>query len=112
MLLRTLLGGSTAAVLGCSYVLISASAMQAAMLPTAMKSSPTIQHIDCAVGAHLGPLGACILGSDSAPPPDAPVVVEHRAADVPVAPAEGCSTTSINRTDSNGNSETKTRSNC
>jgi hypothetical protein len=41
------------------------------------------------------------------------VVVERRAADAPVvADPNGCATKSVTRTDSMGNSETKTKTNC
>jgi hypothetical protein len=58
-----------------------ASAAPASMAPIATQASPYVQTVDCAVGAHLGPLGACVIGTDDPSAP--PVVVEHRAADVP-----------------------------
>jgi len=93
--------------------LISIGSTQAAMAPAVNAGNLTIQHVDCAVGFHLGPAGACILGTDNdrpPPPPHAvvvdppPVVVERRDG--------GCETKSVNRTDAEGNSETKTKSNC
>jgi hypothetical protein len=73
--------------------------------------SPSVHDVDCAVGFHIGPAGACILGVDRDPPPPRavvvdppPVVVEHGDG--------GCETKSVNRTDAMGNSETKTKSNC
>ena len=91
--------------------LISIGSTQAAMAPAANAGSPNVQYVDCAVGFHIGPAGACILGVDSDPPPpppravvvDPPPVVEH---------GEGCETKSVNRTDAEGNSETKTKTNC
>jgi hypothetical protein len=93
---------------------MSVGPTQAAMAPIMKYGSPNIHHVDCAVGFHIGPLGTCVVGVDNGPPPppdrpvDAspPVVIEHRAAD------EGCQTKSVNRTDSAGNSETKTKTNC
>jgi hypothetical protein len=52
-------------------------------------------------------LGTCVIGTDEprdAPPPP---VVEHRSVD-----EGGCETRSVNRTDSEGNSETRTKTNC
>jgi len=83
---------------------MSAGPTQAAMSPVVPHGAPSVQHVDCAVGFHLGPLGTCVVGVDNRPPPD--VVIEHRSAD------EGCQTKSVKRTDSEGNSETKTKTNC
>jgi hypothetical protein len=86
---------------------MSVGGAQAAMSPVVHYGTANVQHVDCAVGFHLGPLGTCVIGADDRPPPDAaPPVVEHRSVD------EGCQTKSINRTDSEGNSETKTKTNC
>jgi hypothetical protein len=77
-------------------------------LPASKCATPPIHHVDCAVGAHIGPLGGCILGNDNPPP----VVVERRAADAPDAhDADSCGTKSVTRTDGTGNSETKTKTN-
>jgi len=92
--------------------LISVGSTQAAMAPAAPAGNPNVHIVDCAVGFHIGPAGACILGSDNdrPPPPPAvvvdppPVVVEHNDG--------GCETKSVNRTDAVGNSETKTKTNC
>ena len=92
--------------------LISIGSTQAAMAPVAHPGNPSIHNVDCAVGFHIGPAGACILGSDNdrPPPPPAvvvdppPVIVEHNDG--------GCETKSVNRTDAVGNSETKTKTNC
>jgi hypothetical protein len=78
-------------------------------LPISHYATPSIHHVECAVGAHIGPLGGCILGNDNPPP----VVVERRAADAPDARGtDGCGTKSDTRTDGAGNSETKTKTNC
>ena len=92
--------------------LISIGSTQAAMAPAANAGNANVRYVDCAVGFHIGPAGACILGVDKDPPPpppraivvDPPPVVEHNEG--------GCETKSVNRTDAEGNSETKTKSNC
>lgn len=116
MFIHKLLGGSTAAIIAAGALMASAASTQAAMLPSPIAAPSYIQHVDCAVGAHIGPLGACILGTDNPPTvvtTPAPVIVEQRAADVPVTPnPDGCSTKSVNKTDGMGNSVTKTQTNC
>jgi hypothetical protein len=82
---------------------ISASSAQAAMTPATHYQAPSVQHVDCDVGFHLGPLGTCIIGTEER---HDRVIDEHRAAD------EGCETKSVNRTDAAGNSETHTKTNC
>jgi hypothetical protein len=90
--------------------LISIGSTQAAMAPALPGLSSNIQHVDCAVGLHLGPAGVCIVGVDNDPPPRAivvdpqPVVVDHND--------QGCETKSVTRTNSDGASETRTKSNC
>jgi hypothetical protein len=86
---------------------LSAGSAQAAMSPVVHYGVPQVQLADCAVGFHVGPLGTCVIGTDEprdAPPPP---VVEHRSVD-----EGGCETRSVNRTDSEGNSETRTKTNC
>jgi hypothetical protein len=108
MILRQLIGGLAAAIVGAGMILASA---QAAMLPVPHYATPSVHQIDCAVGAHLGPLGACIGGSDDNH--RAPDMVEHRSADVPDhRDAGGCATKSVTRTGDQGGSETKTKTNC
>jgi hypothetical protein len=117
MSLRQLLSGSAASIFGAGFILASAASAQATMLPARTGMTHAIVHVDCAIGAHIGPLGGCIIGTDNPPPP---VIVERRAADAPVvdaapaadAPASGCASKSVTRTDSMGNSETKTATNC
>lgn len=109
MTFHQLVGGSTAALIGVGAMLASVGGAQAAMLPPSRVATAYVQNVDCAVGAHLGPLGACILGNDDPPP----VVVEHRAVEAPVpANPDGCATKSVTRTDGAGNSETHTQTNC
>jgi len=109
MSLHQLIGCSAAALVGAGAMLASATATQATMLPVSHYATPYVHHVDCAVGAHIGPLGACILGNDDNPP----VVVEHRVVDGPAPQdADGCSTKSVTRTDGMGNTETHTKSNC
>jgi hypothetical protein len=134
MTLRQLMGCSVAALVGAGAILAPLASAQASMLSAPHYATPYVQHIDCAVGAHVGPLGGCILGDnpppvvierrvDDNPPPvvierrvddnTAPVVIERRAADAPVAPdADGCASKSITKTDGMGNTETKTKTNC
>jgi len=110
MFLRQLMGCSGAAIVGAGAMLGSVATAQAAMLPAPHYANSSIQHIDCAVGAHIGPLGGCILGIDNAPPP---VIVERRAVDVaPAVEEDGCASKSMTRTDGQGNSETRTKTNC
>jgi hypothetical protein len=118
MYLRQLLSGSAASIVGAGFILASVASAQAIMLPARTAGTSSIVHVDCAIGAHIGPIGGCIIGNDN--PPPQPVVVEHRAADVPIvdapppadAPAAGCASKSVTRTDGVGNSETKTATNC
>ena len=106
---RQLIGGFAAALVGAGAILASVGAAQATMLPVSRYASPYVQQVDCAIGAHIGPLGACIIGHDDNPP----VVVEHRVVDAPDPQAVGgCSTQSVTRTDGSGDSETHTRTNC
>jgi hypothetical protein len=105
MPLRQLIGCT--AVVGAGAMLATVAVAQATMVPISRPATPYIQHVDCAVGAHVGPLGGCILGNDDNRPP------EHRAVDAPDArDADGCQTKSVTRSDDAGNSETKTKTNC
>ena len=86
--------------------LLSVGPTKAAMYPALQYGSPTIQHVDCAVGMHVGPLGTCILGGeDRAEHPDR-VIIERRAVD------EGCQSKTVHKEDGMGDSETKTKTNC
>jgi hypothetical protein len=106
---RQLIGGFAAALVAASAMLASVGATQATMLPVSHYAAPYVQHVDCAIGAHIGPLGACIIGHDDNPP----VVVERRVIDSPdPQAADGCSTKSVTRTNGNGDSETHTNTNC
>jgi len=106
MAMQKIIGGS-AAILGAGMLWASLGASQAAMRPVSPDPSATVHLVDCAVGAHLGPLGACILGDDNPP-----AVEEHRTVDSPDPQSQGCATKSVTRSDSSGNSETKTKTNC
>jgi hypothetical protein len=109
MSLRQLIGCSAAALVGAGAILASVTATQAVTLPVTRHATSSVQHVDCAIGAHIGPLGACIIGHDDNPP----VVVEHRVVDAPdPQAADGCATKSVTRTDSSGDSETHTKTNC
>lgn len=111
------IGCSIAALVGAGALFASVAATQAMMPPVSRYATPDVQHVDCAVGAHIGPLGGCILGHDDNPPVvverNPPVVVEHRVVDAPDPQrADGCTTKSVTRTDGAGDSETKTKTNC
>jgi len=106
---RQLIDCFAAALVGAGAMLASVGATQAAMLPAPHYAAPTVQYVDCAIGAHLGPLGACIIGHDDNPP----AVMEHRVIDAPDPQAvDGCATKSVTRTDGSGASETQTKTNC
>ena len=98
----TVCAAATAALAASVWVIPT----QASMYPIARAAKPYIQHVDCAVGFHLGPVGTCVVGAPDAPPPP-PVVVDRAA-----PPDQGCETKSITRRDSEGNSETRTKTNC
>jgi hypothetical protein len=109
MSLRQLTGASLAALFGAGALFATVAASQAAMSPIPLHATSSVQKVDCAVGAHIGPLGGCIIGNDDAPGP----VIEHRSADAPDSRDEnGCKTKTVKRTDGMGNSETKSKSNC
>jgi hypothetical protein len=103
MSLRQLIGCSAAALVGAGAMLAFVVPTQATMLPVSRYATPYVQHVDCAIGAHIGPLGGCLLGTDD----PRPVVVEPRDANAPA-----CETKSDTRTDAAGNSETKSKTNC
>ncbi len=106
---RQLIGGFAAVLLGAGAMLASVAPSQATMLPAPRHATSDVQQVDCAIGAHIGPLGGCIIGHDDNPP----VVVEHRVVESPDPQAtDGCSTKSVTRTNTNGGSETRTKTNC
>ena len=43
----------------------SIGSTQAAMAPAVNAGNANVHYVDCAVGFHIGPAGACILGSDN-----------------------------------------------
>jgi hypothetical protein len=96
MLVHTITSGAATFTVA---TLLSFSPVQAAMSPAIHNGDASVQRVDCAVGFHLGPAGACIIGTEDRP------VVERRAAD------EGCETKSVTRSDDTG-SVTKTKTNC
>jgi hypothetical protein len=106
MFVQKAMGGAAAAAIAA---FLSIGCSQAAMAPAIQHAAPSVHYVDCTVGLHIGPLGTCVVGVDNAPPPppdDRRVMVEHHDVD------GGCQTKSVNRTDSEGNSETKTKTNC
>jgi hypothetical protein len=84
--------------------LLSTGGAQAGMTPVAPGGAADFQLADCAVGFHIGPAGACIIGTPDHVEHDR--VIERRSAD------EGCATKTVKRTDGEGNSETRTATNC
>jgi hypothetical protein len=64
MLSRKSRRGSLAAFVAAGAMLLSATISQAAMAPApaATYAASDIQLAWCAIGAHIGPLGACIGG--------------------------------------------------
>jgi hypothetical protein len=102
MSLRKFVGCSAAAVVAAGAMFASILPTQATMYPNARYAMPYIQHVDCAAGFHVGPVGTCIIGTDE-PRHEG---VEHRD------DQGGCETKTIKKEDSMGNSETKTKTNC
>ncbi len=105
MPVRKLVGCSAAAVVGVGAIFASIAPTQANMYRIyriTQYSTPYIQHVDCAVGFHLGPLGTCVIGTDD----PGPAVVERHDDNV------GCETKSVTKQDAAGNSMTKTKTNC
>lgn len=100
---RPLLDGSAAAMLGAGLVFALLTPIDAATRLS--YANPLTHKADCAVGAHVGPVGGCILGTDNPPPRDAVVVP-------PDNDNAGCETKSVTRSDAAGNSETKSKTNC
>jgi hypothetical protein len=58
MLIGKLVGCSAVVALGATFASIVPT--QATMYNT-QNSMPFIQHVDCAVGFHVGPVGTCVL---------------------------------------------------
>jgi hypothetical protein len=83
-------------------VLMSSGGAQAAMSPAVHYDTSNVQRVDCAVGFHLGPAGACIIGTEE----HHEKVIERRATD------DGCETKTVHRSDGMGNSETRSKTNC
>jgi hypothetical protein len=92
----------SAAAVAVGAVFASIAPTQANMYRITQYSTPYIQHVDCAVGFHLGPLGTCVIGADD----PGPAVVERHDDNV------GCETKSVTKQDAAGNSVTKTKTNC
>ncbi len=60
------LNGGARVALAAGALLATLTIAQAAITPApgALYSPSDIQTVECAVGAHIGPLGACIVGDD------------------------------------------------
>ena len=102
MPVRKLVGRSAAAVVVVGAMFASIAPTRATMYRIPQYSTPYIQHVDCAVGFHLGPLGTCVIGGDD----PGPAVVERHDDNV------GCETKAVTKQDAAGNSVTKTKTNC
>jgi hypothetical protein len=113
MMSRHLIGMSAVALIGAGSTFAFAAPLMA--VTAGQRATSHVQHVDCALGAHIGPLGGCILGTDD-PPPVAPVVVapepDVTTQKTVTQDANGCVTKSVTQTDSAGNSATQTKSNC
>jgi hypothetical protein len=94
------LGCSTAVMAGVMLTWVAPT--KAFLYPVAPAATSYIQHVDCAAGFHVGPVGTCVIGTDE--PHDR--VMERRDDHA------GCDTKSVTRQDEAGNSETKTKTNC
>jgi hypothetical protein len=98
---------SVAAVVGTGAALAWIAAAQA-MTPSMQSAHrmADVQPVECALGAHIGPLGGCILGNDD---DRRPVVIERHDSDEPPrdpATPDGCTSRSVTTTDGMGNSQT------
>ena len=94
---------SSAAAAVTIATFMSAAPAPAAMTPRIHTGASILQHVDCAVGFHIGPAGACILGAEEE---HHDVVIEKRGVN------EDCSTKTVKKTNGEGDSVTKTTSNC
>lgn len=99
MNMQRIIGSTAALAIGA---LMSTGGAQAAMSPAIHNDTSIVQRVDCAVGFHIGPAGACIIGTEERHEK----VIERRATD------DGCETKTVHRSDGMGNSETRTKSNC
>ena len=85
------------------------------MTPAQPQAPSYVQAVDCAVGAHIGPAGVCLLGNDQPPPvvvQPAPVVVAPDSDNAAAPPPNGCASSSVTATDTMGNSQTRTNTQC
>ena len=98
-MVRTLMSCAAAAALA-GFLSIGAS--EAAMSPAVQYQAPTIHHVDCAVGMHMGPAGVCIVGVEE----HHEKVIEHRSSD------ENCKTKSVTKENDMGETQTKTMTKC
>ncbi|MGD0722764.1 MAG: hypothetical protein ABR970_17145 [Roseiarcus sp.] len=64
MNIRKLTSFCAAAAMGVGLVVSASASVEAAMAPApaVSYSNPQVQLADCLLGAHLGPLGACVGG--------------------------------------------------
>jgi hypothetical protein len=54
-------------LVGAGALFASIATSQAATLPTATYITNNVHQVDCALGAHIGPLGTCIIGAPDRP---------------------------------------------
>lgn len=98
------IAGCAAAAIVASLVPMGAS--QAAMRPAVYFQATNVQHVDCAVGFHIGPAGACIIGVEE--PRTETRVIERRE----VERRDDCATRTVKKTNGEGDSVTKTTTKC
>lgn len=98
-MVRTLMSCAAAAALAG---FLSTGPSQAAMSPAVQYGNPTIQQVDCAVGMHIGPTGACVVGVEE----HHDKIIEHRSSD------EDCKTKSVTKQNEMGDTKTKTMTKC
>jgi hypothetical protein len=99
MLVRTIMGSAATAAF---VALLSLTPAQAAMSPSVQFDRPSVQRVDCAVGFHIGPAGGCIIGTEE----HHDTVIEKRGA------SDDCATKTVKRTNGEGDSVTKSTTNC
>ncbi len=109
MSLRQLIGCSAATLVGAGAILASATATQAVTLPVTRHAATNVQHVDCAIGAHIGPLGAASSVTTTTRLSWSSIASSTRRILKPPTVAQP---SLVTRTDSSGDSETRTKTNC
>ncbi|MGA2794635.1 MAG: hypothetical protein ABSE69_14105 [Roseiarcus sp.] len=64
MLSREFLGGSLASLVAAGFMFLAPTSVQAAMAPApaGVYAASDVQNVGCLLGAHVGPVGACVGG--------------------------------------------------